>query len=323
MKKIKGDISTIFVAILSVCALVVGYSALTGAPDNGIPPPPASEQKTIAPDSADTAIIAQDATPQPKPAAPAMMDDPLSLFGPSGQPAPKIKPSDTPIIAAAKALYTPRSFKTLAGEKLDYYWMEPEKSFFRFGRGGYPLLIVLHDAAGRAYAADYMASAPMRSDYPSFVAVPAIKAPAIWAHPDSRNAKQERLGDIEELIGDLLIHYPAIDRHRIYIAGCSMGGIGVFGAIARYPDLFAAGVPIAGNWDMIDAPIMGNTPMLIIHGGKDEAIPAAKLRAFIKKIRDNGGENLVYHELKSMPHNCSSPQLYSALVWRWLYAQKK
>lgn len=99
----------------------------------------------------------------------------------------------------------------------------------------------------------------MRRQHPSFVAVPVTPAPPIWAHPDARYGTQENLGYVEELVGELLQKHP-IDENRIYIIGCSIGGTGAFGAIARYPDLFAAGIAISGYWKTIDAPIMINTP---------------------------------------------------------------
>ena len=38
-----------------------------------------------------------------------------------------------------------------------------------------------------------------------------------------------------------------VDKNRIYVAGVSMGGYGVWDLITRYPDKFAAAIPICGG----------------------------------------------------------------------------
>ena len=46
------------------------------------------------------------------------------------------------------------------------------------------------------------------------------------------------------LIKEVIAAYPDIDEDRIYIAGCSMGGMGTWDTILADPDLFAAAMPI-------------------------------------------------------------------------------
>ena len=52
-----------------------------------------------------------------------------------------------------------------------------------------------------------------------------------------------------ELLFDLIqqiIKKLPVDTNRIYITDLSMGGYGTYDAIERYPDLFAAAVPVCG-----------------------------------------------------------------------------
>ena len=223
-------------------------------------------------------------------------------------------------MAASTKFYQPREFQTLSERILTYYWLEPATPYPRGVK--FPLIIALHGGTGRAYAGEYLATPLMRKRYPSFVAVPITPKPPIWAHPDARYSALENLGYVEELIGGLLQKYP-VDPNRIYIIGCSIGGTGVFGAIARYPDLFAAGIALSGYWKTIDAPIMINTPLLIIHGAEDSVIDATQSREMAEAIEENGGNRVIYREVDSFGHNCPSSSLYNLNIWRWLYAQNK
>jgi len=225
--------------------------------------------------------------------------------------------STSPMGAATKR-YKQEHFTTLNGTQLTYYWLPPNNR----EKAPLPLTIILHDASGRANAGEYLAGAGMQKAYPSYVVVPVIGKPPIWAHPDTKYADYENLGYIEELIGELMQAYP-IDRNRIYIIGCSMGGMGTFGAISRYPDLFAAGIAIAGQWNIIDAPIMKNTPLLVIHGDQDKSMPVEDTRELVKTIEDNGGTRIVYREVENIGHTCSDPRFYILPIWKWLFSQSK
>lgn len=223
-------------------------------------------------------------------------------------------------MAGSTKFYQPREFQTLSDRILTYFWLEPSKPHPRGTT--FPLVIALHGSSGRAYAGEYLATPMMRKQFPSFVAVPVTPNPPIWAHPDARYSAYENLGYVEELVGDLLQKHP-IDRNRIYIIGCSIGGTGVFGAIARYPDLFTAGIALSGYWKTIDAPIMINTPLLIVHGAQDSVLDPARSREMADAIEENGGHSVLYREIENFGHNCPSPKLYNINIWRWLYAQDK
>jgi predicted peptidase len=223
-------------------------------------------------------------------------------------------------MGASTKFFQPLEFQTLSERVLTYFWLEPAKPHPRGVK--FPLVIVLHGGSGRAYAGEYLATPLMRERYPSFIAVPVTPKPPIWAHPDARYSVQENLGYVEELIGELMQTHP-VDSNRIYIIGCSIGGTGVFGAIARYPDLFAAGIAISGYWKEIDAPIMINTPLLIIHGEDDSVLDPARSREMADAIKDNGGHRVLYREVPDFGHNCPSPTLYNINIWGWLYAQDK
>lgn len=67
-----------------------------------------------------------------------------------------------------------------------------------------------------------------------------------------------------------------IDAGRIVCTGQSMGGTGTTYLCCRYPDLFAAGIPLASTYGHLTlVPNLRDVPMLFVQGGKDWPIYAA------------------------------------------------
>jgi predicted peptidase len=54
-----------------------------------------------------------------------------------------------------------------------------------------------------------------------------------------------------ELLGLLQAEF-SLDPDRCYVTGASLGGNMTWGSLAKYPHLFAAGVPMAGTWGCSD-----------------------------------------------------------------------
>jgi len=84
-----------------------------------------------------------------------------------------------------------------------------------------------------------------------------------------------------------------IDPERIVCTGQSMGGTGTTYLCCRYPDLFAAGIPLASTYGHLSLVTnLRNVPMLFIQGGKDWPIYAATgpvpITAEMKRLGYNG-----------------------------------
>jgi predicted peptidase len=224
--------------------------------------------------------------------------------------------------------FTKMAFEA-GNRRLAYYLFQPKAA-----AAASPLVVVLHGGPGVAYAAKYLISAQMQASYPAFVLVPQSPNGKFWAMPAALSPAQvppgmaydyhpelESLPDVAAIIESLKKTH-AIDGKRIYIVGCSDGGTGVYGAVLRYPDLFAAGVATSGTWSLLDAPKMTRVPLQIWHGANDTAMPVAVARAMAEGIRQGGGQ-VTYSELQGVGHQCAAPDFYSMAVWQWLFAQKK
>ncbi len=211
---------------------------------------------------------------------------------------------------------------------LAYYWFQPSPPYPEGLE--FPLVVVLHGATGKSYAGKFLITPAMQLAYPAFILVPAIPQDSVWIETkpitlqDGRtiaSAGYQALPDVVALIQELQSQYP-IDKRRIYITGCSEGGIGTFGAVLNYPDVFAAAVPLAGAWMPEDSPKMTKVPLWAFHGTQDSVMPAYLSRDITNLIHQYGGK-VYYTELPGIENQCPSAQFYSPQMWEWLFRQIK
>jgi len=209
---------------------------------------------------------------------------------------------------------------------MTYHWYAPQKPWppgIKF-----PMVIILHGAPGNAYAAQYMLSRDMLLNFPAFIFIPVLPPGMTWYSAASTlegvPADKERpkgLPGAMTIAKQLMQEYP-VDASRVYVLGCSEGGVGAFGAVKEYSDMLAGAVSLFGGWHPADAPKFLRTPMLVMHGGADTVIPVETSRNVSRAVQKLGGP-LQYVEFPGMEHNCPAPNLYGAPTWKWLFSQKK
>jgi predicted peptidase len=131
------------------------------------------------------------------------------------------------------------------------------------------------------------------------------------------------------LLDALQREYSGIDVSRRYITGISSGAFGVWDAIERWPNYFAAAAPIAGAGDLAKAPLLRNLPIWIFHGGKDNVVTVFGSRNMFAAIRKAGGKPR-YTEFPGLKHAVWSnvyalpgaPQPVGTF-FPWLFSQKR
>lgn len=212
---------------------------------------------------------------------------------------------------------------------LPYWWFQPAGAPYPTGLK-FPLVLVLHGGHGNAYAGKYLIQQKMQVEYPAFIMAPVLPQGWLWlnpreipGHPEIRLAPRipQGLPGTVRLIKSLMAEYP-IDPARIYVMGCSEGGMGAFGAVRDYSDLFAAAIPMSGVWNVNDAPKMTKMPVWVMQGAVDSVVPADVPRMLSVAIRKQGG-NAAYTEIPGMDHPCPADFLYGASTWKWLFSQAK
>jgi predicted peptidase len=209
---------------------------------------------------------------------------------------------------------------------MTYHWLAPQKPWPEGIK--FPLVMVLHGAPGKAYAAEYLARRDMQINYPAFIFVPVLPNGMTWYEPGSApegndydRKRPKGLPGAMRALDEIVKTYP-VDISRIYVVGCSEGGFGAFGAVKEYGDRIAAAVALAGGWSPAHADYFTKTPMLVMHGQIDSVIPAKTSRDVSVEIKRRGGP-IEYIEIPGMEHNCPSPVFYSEKVWKWLFSKKK
>jgi len=124
-----------------------------------------------------------------------------------------------------------------------------------------------------------------------------------------------------------------LDARRVYLVGVSMGGAGVWLLGARFPDRFAALVPIAGFVSPPQAPPdpaavqaagerLTAVPIWCFHGEQDRNVLVEHSRKMVEAIRAAGGD-VKYTELSAGGHNIGERILSDARLWEWLFAQTR
>ncbi|MCB1784352.1 MAG: dienelactone hydrolase family protein [Alphaproteobacteria bacterium] len=201
---------------------------------------------------------------------------------------------------------------------MTYFLLAPQKPWPEGVK--FPLILLMHGAGGWAQGGYYLLDQNVRLEYPAFVVVPALPRGVPWAQPGGMRPGYA-LPAAVSLIQKISRVYP-VDTSRLYAVGCSMGGIGAYGAARYYPDVFAAAVPVAGAWNPKEGKAMTGIPVAAFHGAKDRSISPASSKETISAIRAAGGQ-ATYTEFSGMGHECDSALVYTDALWQWLFQQQK
>jgi predicted peptidase len=182
------------------------------------------------------------------------------------------------------SLFSFEQYVNSRGDTLKYRQLFPDADTMR----KYPLVIFLHGSGERGSDNDAQlkwgvmnfASDQNMKLHPAFVIAPQCPANMGWSNFANRNkpaemslqaAASKPMELLIELIHQFIKKYP-VDSNRIYITGLSMGGYGAFDALERYPNLFAAAVPVCGGGDLTKASSIAHIPIWIFHGAEDPAV---------------------------------------------------
>lgn len=227
---------------------------------------------------------------------------------------------------AQTARFSYESYATDEGE-LKYRFLFPDALDGR----KLPLVIFLHGSGERGddneaqlkWGVQQFASDHNIKHFPAFIAAPQCPANDQWSNYDGKFKKNptKALGMVRRMIDDLIRKHP-IDTNRIYITGLSMGGFGTFDALARYPDLFAAGVPVCGSGDPTTVENFKDVPIWIYTGAEDPLVKAEWTARMFHALMDAGAKP-GYTQVPEVGH-FSWIQAYSdPLLMQWMFRQRK
>ncbi len=111
------------------------------------------------------------------------------------------------------------------------------------------------------------------------------------------------------------------DRHRLYLTGLSLGGMGSWDwAIAR-PGRFAAVAPVAARGDPAAVCAMRATPVWVFHGDSDPVVPRDGDITMVRALEACGA----HPRLSIFPatgHNSWDPAYSDAALYLWFLSQR-
>lgn len=219
-------------------------------------------------------------------------------------------------------------------DTLNYRFLFPDANRMR----KYPLVIFLHGSGERGndneaqlkWGVMNFATDQMMGAHPALVIAPQCPAGSTWSNLERdddrkvmglKSTPSKPMELVYGLIQKMIKEMP-VDTTRIYITGLSMGGYGTFDALMRYPNLFAAAVPVCGGGDVSKASTIKNIQMWIFHGAEDPSVNpqfSIDMLLALNKAGAHPGFTL-YPEVGHF----SWLQAYTdPLMYEWLFKQHK
>jgi predicted peptidase len=204
----------------------------------------------------------------------------------------------------------------------------------------WPLILFLHGAGERGndgLLQTAVGLAPAirrdRKRFPAIVVFPQAPADSQWVGAPAEVA----IAALRHTLAEF-----RVDPDRVYLTGLSMGGHGTWYLAYRYPELFAAVVPICG-WVLDPPRFRGSVPVVppdsgapmqalarrlvnipawIFHGEVDAVVPVVGSREPAAALNAVGAD-VQYTEYLGLNHHVWDAAYASDEFIRWLFAQHR
>jgi len=237
-------------------------------------------------------------------------------------------------------IYEKKEFKYADGQVLPYRILYPE-NYDKNKK--YPLLLLLHGAGERGkdnekqltWGSKLFITAENRKNFPAIVVFPQCPEESFWAVTkidrtttpfkiefDYTAEPNWPLAAANALVIKLS-NEEGVDKSRVYISGLSMGGMGTFESVYRYPDLYAAALPICGGGDVnhYDKRV-AKVPFWVFHGAVDAVVNPQLSRDMVEKLKSLKAE-VKYSEYPGVNHNSWENAFAEKDYLNWMLLHKK
>ena len=235
---------------------------------------------------------------------------------------------------AQSSRFSYNKYGNATGDTLSYRMLFPDYDTFR----KYPLVIFLHGSGERGsdneaqlkWGVMNFATDQMMVGHSAIVIAPQCTEKMSWSNfgRDEDPAQTKLLPTpskpMELLIG-LIMEMKKnrfVDTNRIYITGLSMGGFGTYDAIERYPNLFAAAMPVCGGGDVSKAASIAHIPIWNFLGSDDGSVdPRYSLNMYNALMK--AGARPGYTQYPETGHFSWLAAYSDPQVYEWLFRQHK
>jgi predicted peptidase len=204
----------------------------------------------------------------------------------------------------------------------------------------YPLVIFLHGSGERGndnnrqliHGASLFTNPQNRIDYPAIVVFPQCPENQSWVTlKDKLDSKFELIYTSEPtkplaLVKELIDNYvksEAVNTKKIYVIGLSMGGMGTFDLICRYPKMFAAAVPICGGVNIERLKKVRKMAIRIYNGEIDNVVSPEYSRSAYNELKAIGSKSVEHIEFPGVGHDSWTSAFAEHDFLKWLFSKSK
>lgn len=180
----------------------------------------------------------------------------------------------------------------------------------------WPLIIYLHGSSCKGNNLE-----KLKKYGPPYYLERGMQVDAIVISPQCPSNKNWTVGTwFESFYKELKSKYN-IDPSRVYLTGMSLGGFGTWDLASRYPDIFAAIVPLCGGGRTNMVEKMKDIPTWVFHGDQDQKVKISRSTEMVNAMKDLGSEPK-FSILKGQGHGIQ--RVYSdQTVYEWLLSHQK
>jgi predicted peptidase len=238
------------------------------------------------------------------------------------------------------SLYQKKEFTYSEGKVLPYRILYPE-NYDKSKK--YPLILFLHGAGERGkdnekqliHGSKLFLKDENRKNFPAIIVFPQCPEEFFWATTKIDRSVQPHKIEFDynaepgwplvaanELVKKL-VKEESVDKARLYITGLSMGGMGTFESVFRYPNLYAAALPICGGADTThyDKRVR-KTSFWIFHGAADAVVDVNLSRQITDKLRYLKAD-VTYSEYPGVNHNSWDNVFAEPTFISWMFSHKR
>ncbi len=180
----------------------------------------------------------------------------------------------------------------------------------------WPLIIYLHGSSCKGNNLERL-----KKYGPPFYLERGMGVDAIVISPQCPSNKNWTVGTwFESFYKELKDKYN-IDPTRVYLTGMSLGGFGTWDIASRYPEYFAAIMPLCGGGNANMAETLKDIPTWVFHGEVDRKVNLKRSEQMVEALQDVGSRPK-FSVLKGQGHGIQ--KVYSDQnIYKWLLSQHK
>lgn len=180
----------------------------------------------------------------------------------------------------------------------------------------WPLIIYLHGSSCKGNNLDRL-----KKYGPPFYIERGMGVDAIVISPQCPSNRNWTAGSwFESFYKELKDKYN-IDPSRVYLTGMSLGGFGTWDIASRYPEYFAAIMPLCGGGQTGMVETLKDIPTWVFHGEVDKKVKLKRSTDMVQALEEIGSKPL-FSVLKGQGHGIQ--KVYSDQnIYKWLLSHHK